>query len=328
MGLADWSESGLAPAGSGERLEKGNVMITQASGVHGVGRRRRIGVRLAATAGMVLGASMGVGALAAPAALAVATAPSITQPTSADATTTQKPAISGTGVTSGDAIDVTFQVGGGTQSTACTTMVDAAGNFTCTPKGPLPTGPVTLVAMETVVGAMVSSPSVTVTVGMSAAITSPVAGSTTATQTPTILGSGQPLDLVKITDAKGATICATATIGSDGKFSCSPTTPLALGALSLIATETNPNGTNPTASPPVSVTIGAAPPPTTTPGAAAAGTPAAATTPAAASGTPAAVASGSGGTVAQHGVPVPLVAGLTAGGLALLVVAWRRRQHG
>jgi hypothetical protein len=283
---------------------------------------------------MVLGAGLAIGVMAAPAALAVGI-PSITQPTSTDPTTTQLPTISGTGVLGGDSITVTYQSGGGSPTTACQTTVssNSTSDFTCTPTGPLPIGQVMLVATESVSGASVASDPVTVTIGASAVITSPAAGSTTANQTPTISGTGQPSDPVKVTDATGATIC-TATVGANGAFSCAPSSPLTVGPLSLTVVETDPDGSNATISAPLAVTIGATPPPASTtpsqaasaPPAAAAVAPAASTSPtAAAAAMPASVASGSGGTVAQRGVPLPLVAGLAVGGLALLGVAWRRR---
>ncbi len=280
--------------------------------------------------------------------------PTITEPNGRDATTTQTPTISGQGVP-GQSIAVETDPAG---QTVCTTTVASDGSFSCVPVSSLPRGPITLVAVtQTLLGLLnVTGPPTTVTIGASAAITSPAAGSTTANQTPTISGTGQSGDHVIVT-VNGTQVCS-ATVGANGQFHCTPTVPLQAGPTTLGLTESDPDGSNTSTSPGVSVTIGqtpAPPPPpapTTqtisqptpgatqpTPGATqqVPGSPAAATArrlaPSAAlpassrsvmGSDPASVSAGSGGLASQPGVPVAIVTLLGGAGLLMLWRTWRQ----
>ena len=313
--------------------------------VTGAGTARRVvlaGMSLGVTglfmiggAGTAMAASTPSGGSAVRAGLpaAAASGPTITQPASGTVTTTQTPTISGSGLVGGDSVTVSYPTSGSPTTPACQTTVstDSSSGFTCTPTSPLPTGSLTLTATEMVSGGGTpqAGPSVTVTIGKSATLTAPAAGSTTANQTPAFSGSGQPSDPVTVKDATGNTLCS-ATVTSGGTWSCTPARALAAGATSVTVTETNPDGSNGTTTSPVSFTVGAPPPATIpmTPTAAAApsaATPAADTSSQASSASPSAVASGSGGQAAEHGVPLSLVAGLSLAGLVLLGLAWRRR---
>jgi Bacterial Ig-like domain len=72
------------------------------------------------------------------------------------------------------------------------------------------------------------------------AITGPASGSTTAS-TPTITGTGLPNFPLTITDQHRNTICST-TIAANGTYSCTPTSPLPSGSVTLTAAETDPGG--------------------------------------------------------------------------------------
>ncbi|HYG83253.1 MAG TPA: Ig-like domain-containing protein [Verrucomicrobiae bacterium] len=96
------------------------------------------------------------------------------------------------------------------------------------------------------------------------AITGPAAGATTKDNTPTITGTGEPgakvtvkVDDASITCSEGNPI----TVGSDGKWTCTPTTPLADGLRTITATQTDAAGNTSPPSNAVTVTIATTPPP-------------------------------------------------------------------
>jgi hypothetical protein len=69
-------------------------------------------------------------------------------------------------------------------------------------------------------------------------VTSPAPGSVGATSTPTIRGNGVAGDTVRLTYSEG-TACS-ATVATNGSWSCTPGSPLPTGLVSLTATQQNP----------------------------------------------------------------------------------------
>ncbi|MGV0962253.1 MAG: Ig-like domain-containing protein, partial [Limnohabitans sp.] len=73
------------------------------------------------------------------------------------------------------------------------------------------------------------------------AVKGPIAsGSTTDDAQPTFSGTGTPGDIIKIYD--GANVIGSTTVGTDGKYSVTPSTPLADGPHSIATTATDPSG--------------------------------------------------------------------------------------
>ena len=84
-------------------------------------------------------------------------------------------------------------------------------------------------------------------------ITSPTNGSTTNDQTPTITGTATYGDTtepgtITVKDGDGNTIC-TAEVQSDGSWSCTPASNMALGTYTITAVETSTTATSPTSAP-------------------------------------------------------------------------------
>jgi hypothetical protein len=81
------------------------------------------------------------------------------------------------------------------------------------------------------------------------AITSPVDGAPVASTTPLIAGTGVPGDTVTVKDA------CTATVGAGGTWSCTPSSALPSGPLTLTATQADQTGNPSAASAPVTITV-------------------------------------------------------------------------
>ena len=185
-------------------------------------------------------------------------APAITAPTGGSATNNTTPTFGGTGEPAA-AITLTDEKG----ATVCTTTVDTAGAWLCTPNTPLPDGAANYQATQTDPGGNISPPSAPVPVIIDTVrpaaptIVTPAAGETTIDPTPDIIGTGETSAAIVITDGKGAPVCTT-TVGPTGGWSCTPSTPLPNGPTELIATQTDPAGNISLASPPINIHIEAA----------------------------------------------------------------------
>lgn len=101
-------------------------------------------------------------------------------------------------------------------------------------------------------------------------ITSPAGGSTTDDATPQITGSGaEEGSTVTVYDTDGTTVlCTDDTVGADGLWSCTPTTPMTPGDHTITATATDEAGNESGPSPAVTFTVIAPDPGDTTPPAA------------------------------------------------------------
>jgi hypothetical protein len=82
------------------------------------------------------------------------------------------------------------------------------------------------------------------------AITAP---SSVTSTTPLITGTGVPGDTVTV--SSGGTVVCTALVGSDGAWSCSPSTALPAGPVTLTATQADGTGNPSAASAPVTITV-------------------------------------------------------------------------
>ncbi len=85
------------------------------------------------------------------------------------------------------------------------------------------------------------------------AITSPAGGTTLTSTTPLISGTGTPGD--KVTVSNGATVVCTATVATDGTWSCTPSLAIPGGPATLTATQADQTGNPSTASAPVAITV-------------------------------------------------------------------------
>jgi len=156
--------------------------------------------------------------------------PVITSPTAGS--TTSSTVVVGTGAP-GASVDVRVSGGG----SACSTTVDAAGNWTCNASG-LVDGVITVTATQTLSGTTLTSPPVTFTLDRAAptrpTITTPPLNSTVATAKPPIGGAAEAGSTVTVRE--GAAVLCTTTATAQGSWSCVPTQPLAEGLHTVTAT--------------------------------------------------------------------------------------------
>ncbi|MCG1037920.1 Ig-like domain-containing protein, partial [Polaribacter sargassicola] len=68
----------------------------------------------------------------------------------------------------------------------------------------------------------------------------------TADNTPTLTGTGEPGSTITLTD--GPTTLGTTTVGTDGKWSFTPSTPLGEGSHTIVVTTVDPYGNTNTTS--------------------------------------------------------------------------------
>jgi len=192
--------------------------------------------------------------------------PTLDNPTPGSTVSTTTPVIGGTGNTPGDTVTVSDGTG---NPPVCTAKVGADGKWSCTPAAPgLGKGDHSLTAAETDQSGNTGVPSQPVKVSVNDAsptVEVPPAGSTVVTDTPTIAGTGNtPGDTVTVSDGNGNPVCQT-TVGQDGKWSCTPSTPLPAGDSQLSAAETDSNGNTGAPSAPVHVVVNTTPPSITGP---------------------------------------------------------------
>ncbi len=170
------------------------------------------------------------------------------------------PTLSGTG-TVGDTITVKDAAG----NVIATAVVGAGGTWTATPTTPLPEGTSTLAITATDkagnTGPATSLPITIDTTGPAApaaALASvsdsgKLGDSTTTDTTPTLTGTGMPGDTITVKNAAG-TVIATATVGTDGTWTATPTTALPEGVNALSVTATDPAGnTGPATALPITI---------------------------------------------------------------------------
>ncbi|MDR0283743.1 MAG: Ig-like domain-containing protein, partial [Propionibacteriaceae bacterium] len=137
---------------------------------------------------------------------------------------------------------VTVTAGG---TGVCTATADAAGQWSC--EASLAEGTHTLVATQQDAAGTVSVPSnaVTVTIDRTAptapVVTGPKDGGDVNTSTPEVTGTGEPGATVDVTDGGGNTLCST-TVGPDGTWSCTVTSPLPEGPNEITVTQVDPAG--------------------------------------------------------------------------------------
>ncbi|MEW6432682.1 MAG: Ig-like domain-containing protein [Myxococcota bacterium] len=173
----------------------------------------------------------------APVSITVLTAapstPTLTSPAEGALTNDSTPALTGTG-TPGSTVTVTID-----GAPACTAVVDAQGDFTCTPTAPLDDGPhaVTIEASNVVGASPVSPPShftVDTTPPWTPVVVGPAHGSRTSDTTPTVTGTGEPGSTITVRiDGADA---GTTTVRPDGTWTFDVPTALALGAHTVSAT--------------------------------------------------------------------------------------------
>jgi hypothetical protein len=130
----------------------------------------------------------------------------------------------------GDTVDVVSD--GGTPNdpsddVKCTTKVDATGKWSCE-IGPLPDGDQTITTTKTDPAGNVSDPLDTPLNVDTIPPSVPVVDPTNGTE---VSGTGEPGSLINVTDSTGALVdgCGDVRVGTDGKWSCAPTTPVNTG---------------------------------------------------------------------------------------------------
>ncbi len=180
--------------------------------------------------------------------------PTVIAPTAGAIVSDTTPTISGTGEPS-STVKVMDGAGG---PVICTAVVQADGNWSCTPPFALSDGPHTLNATATDPAGNTSPASTRpITVDGSApaapVISAPAPGQVVSDTTPTISGTAEPSSTVTIKD--GPTTVCTAVADASGAWTCTPSTPLSNGPHSLTATTTDPAGNTSPASAPVNVTV-------------------------------------------------------------------------
>ena len=168
------------------------------------------------------------------------TTPAVTAPTPGSVISDTTPTVTGTGEP-GATVNVRDGAAG---PVICTAVVDASGNWSCTPTTPLTEGPHTLSVTQVDPSGNVSpATNVPVTIDSSVPLTptviSPTVASRTNDNTPTISGSAEPSVMIKVTE-NGVTLCTT-TANASGAWSCD-TSVLTDGVHSVGATQTDAGG--------------------------------------------------------------------------------------
>ncbi|WP_083682736.1 DUF4215 domain-containing protein [Archangium sp. Cb G35] len=146
------------------------------------------------------------------------------------------------GGTASPGATVHVYIDGGT-TPACTATADASGHWTCTLSS-VGAGPHSAVVTSTIVGATETAPAINFTLDLTPpaapVITGPKPDSVLATSTPALSGTADPGSLVTVRE--GSTVLCTVTANDSGKWSCTPSTPLADGPHTVTATASNAAG--------------------------------------------------------------------------------------
>ncbi|MEX0428447.1 Ig-like domain-containing protein, partial [Nocardioides sp. DS6] len=180
-------------------------------------------------------------------------APVITGPVNGAVLSDTTPTITGTGEP-GASVTVTED-----GDTVCTATVGADGTWSCAPDDALGDGEHTLTATQTDEAGNTSpvSEPVTFTVDSQAppapVIEAPTNNSSTNDTTPTISGTGEPGDIVTVTDQDGHQLGITE-VGTDGSWSLD-STELAEGTYTISALQTDAAGNDSATSDPVIFTV-------------------------------------------------------------------------
>ncbi|SHI15788.1 Ig-like domain-containing protein [Clostridium magnum] len=187
-------------------------------------------------------------------------APEITSPVNGTKTSDNTPTISGTGIAG---LTVTVYDG---ETLIGTAVVGSDGKWSLIPETALANGDHVLTAMQSDEAGNVSDKSGAVNLKIvpgAPEITSPVNGTKTSDNTPTISGTG--IAGLTVTVYDGETSIGTAVVGSDGKWSLTPSSDLARGAHVLTATQKDAAGNESDKSNIVNLTIVPAAPVITSP---------------------------------------------------------------
>jgi cysteine-rich repeat protein len=165
-------------------------------------------------------------------------APTFTGPAAGTTVTSHLPTLSGTAE---PLTTVTVVDSNGTE--VCTALVDATGHWTCLPLSPLPSGLVTLTATETNGAGLTSGTAAdTFTIDTTPpTLTSPSQNAVVGDSTPTLTGTALPGTSVAVTDSVGAVVCM-GTADASGVWTCTPTTALPDGTVTVVVTATDANG--------------------------------------------------------------------------------------
>jgi cysteine-rich repeat protein len=137
----------------------------------------------------------------------------------------------------------------GSNTPACTAVVDATGHWTCD-LGNVTDGTHSVVLTSTTLSATEPAPAVNITVSgptpvdttppAAPVITGPAPGSVLSTSTPTLTGTAEPGSTVTVRE--GNTVLCAAVASDTGTWSCVPTTPMADGQHTVTATATDAAG--------------------------------------------------------------------------------------
>ena len=188
-------------------------------------------------------------------------APTIAQ-TSPSPTKQTQPLLSGTAQASDSGGSYKLVVYDANSTPVCT-VNPATANWSCTPAAPLADGTHTLTAFI-VDGSGYSSPPLNVDVFV-VDTTAPAAPTLAAVPTPsnqtqpTFSGTGEPGASLVVKDGSNNTLC-TATVQSNGDWSCQPSTALAPGSYTATAKQTDAAGNTSLASAPIAFVIDTTPP--------------------------------------------------------------------
>ncbi|WP_052696984.1 Ig-like domain-containing protein [Pantoea sp. SM3] len=154
-------------------------------------------------------------------------------------------AVLGTATTGGDgtwSYTPTTPLGDGNHSLT-TTVTDPAGN----------TGPASTPVIVTVDTTAPAAASGVLLSNDSSGTAVPITGGTTNDTTPVLSGRAEPGSTVNVSD--NGTVIGSTTVGNDGNWSFTPSSPLSDGSHSLTTTVTDPAGNTGAASAPISVTV-------------------------------------------------------------------------
>ena len=168
----------------------------------------------------------------------------ITSPETGDATNDNTPTFVGTGE---PGATVTVTGPGGTP--VCTAEVNKDGDWNCTAEDSISDAEdlVFTATQEDAAGNVSDPETVTITIDTQkpgpVTITSPATGAATNDNTPTFVGTGEPGATVTVTGPDGTPVCVSNTIGTDGKWECTPTSVIPDGVdVTFTATQTDPAG--------------------------------------------------------------------------------------
>jgi ELWxxDGT repeat protein len=184
-------------------------------------------------------------------------APSISSPTSGQLLSTAMPRVAGRGEV-GASVTVTFDQNA---SVTCTAVVDANGDWACTPTSALATGAHAAAALAVDAAGNVSPSSPTVTFSLDAStpaapvLSAPADGALLATTRPTFIGTAVAGQLIRVLVDGSMTPVCTAAVSPGGGWQCAPSVSLSQGLHSAVAIASNSVGTDSSPSNSVGFTV-------------------------------------------------------------------------